>query len=66
MSDAMIKYVMRSVAGMAMIGIVGFLLISSKTVPDEAWLFLVGIYGAQQLFDGLPTVRHIRNNGGEL
>lgn len=66
MSDAMIKYIARSVSGLVMMGIVGVLLITGKEVPDEAWLIIIGTYGAQQILDGIPTVRHIRNNGGEL
>ena len=62
-SEAMVKYVIRSLAGFSMLGIVGFLLVTGKAVPEYAWLFLGGIYGLQQIFDGVSTVQFIRKNG---
>jgi len=66
LSDTMVKYIIRSLAGFVMLGVVGFLLITGQDVPEYAWLFLAGIYGLQQLFDGVSTVQVIRKNGGKL
>ncbi len=65
MSDTMVKYVIRSLAGFVMLLVVSYLMISGLEVPQEAWLFVVGIYGLQQFFDGVSTVQVIRRNGGK-
>lgn len=66
MSEAMIKYLVRSAGGAIMLGGVVYQMVVGGEIPESAWYFIVGIYGIQQVTDGLTTVRVIKRNEGNL